>query len=65
MVPGSPGEAGRVEEETMEDVRGKTALVVDDEPNVRMYLQAVLEDAGLEVQTAANGNQALERPPLS
>jgi CheY-like chemotaxis protein len=54
-------ETGRVEEETMEDVRGKIALVVDDEPNVRMYLQAVLEDAGLEVQTAANGNQALER----
>jgi CheY-like chemotaxis protein len=45
----------------MEDVRGKTVLVVDDEPNVRMYLQAVLEDAGLNVQTAANGNQALDR----
>jgi CheY-like chemotaxis protein len=45
----------------MEDVRGKTVLVVDDEPNVRQYLQAALEDAGFEVQTAANGNQALER----
>ncbi len=45
----------------MEDVRGKTVLVVDDEPNVRMYLQAVLEDAGFGVQTAANGNQALDR----
>jgi CheY-like chemotaxis protein len=45
----------------MEDVRGKTVLVVDDEPNVRMFLQAALEDAGLEVQTAANGKQALER----
>jgi CheY-like chemotaxis protein len=45
----------------MEDVRGKTVLVVDDEPNVRMYLQTVLEDAGLDVQTAANGNQALDR----
>jgi CheY-like chemotaxis protein len=45
----------------MEDVRGKTVLVVDDEPNVRMYLQAVLEDAGFGVQTAANGNQALTR----
>jgi CheY-like chemotaxis protein len=45
----------------MEDVRDKTVLVVDDEPNLRMYLQAVLEDAGLNVQTAANGNQALDR----
>jgi CheY-like chemotaxis protein len=45
----------------MEDVRDKTVLVVDDEPNVRMYLQTVLEDAGLKVQTAANGNQALDR----
>jgi CheY-like chemotaxis protein len=45
----------------MEDVKGKTVLVVDDEPNVRMYLQTVLEDAGLDVQTAANGHQALDR----
>ena len=45
----------------MDDVSGKTVLVVDDEPNVRMYLQAVLEDAGFGVQTAANGNQALDR----
>jgi CheY-like chemotaxis protein len=45
----------------MEDVRGKTVLVVDDEPNVRLYLQTVLEDSGFEVQTAANGHQALDR----
>ena len=45
----------------MEDVRGKTVLVVDDEPHVRMYLQAVLEDADFDVQTAANGNQALDK----
>lgn len=45
----------------MEDARGKTVLVIDDEPNLRLYLQTVLEDADFEVQTAANGNQALER----
>ncbi len=45
----------------MEDVRGKRVLVVDDEPNVRLYLQTVLEDSGFEVQTAANGHQALDR----
>ena len=55
-----PGQHG-VEEEAMEDVRGKTVLVVDDEPNVRLYLQTVLEDSGFEVQTAANGHQALDR----
>jgi len=45
----------------MGDVEGKTVLVIDDEPNVRMYLQTVLEDAGMNVQTAANGNEALDR----
>jgi CheY-like chemotaxis protein len=56
-----PGSIGREEERIMEDVRGKTVLVVDDEPNVRLYLQTVLEDSGFEVQTAANGHQALDR----
>jgi len=39
----------------------KTILVVDDEPNVRFYLQTVLEDAGFRVETAANGEEALEK----
>jgi CheY-like chemotaxis protein len=37
----------------------KTVLVVDDEPNVRQYLRAVLEDAGFTVVTAADGEEAL------
>jgi CheY-like chemotaxis protein len=37
----------------------KTILVVDDEPNVRQYLRAILEDAGFSVVTAANGEEAL------
>jgi CheY-like chemotaxis protein len=56
-----PVARGRAEEESMEDVRGKTVLVVDDEPSVRLYLQTVLEDSGFQVQTAANGHQALDR----
>ena len=36
-------------------------LVVDDEPLIAMALEAVLEDAGHRVATAANGRQALER----
>jgi len=38
-----------------------TILVVDDEPLIAMALEAVLEDAGHRVATAANGRQALER----
>jgi two-component system alkaline phosphatase synthesis response regulator PhoP len=34
-------------------------LVVDDEEDVRDFLQAVLEDAGFEVETAADGEDAL------
>jgi CheY-like chemotaxis protein len=39
----------------------KRILVVDDEPDVLRYQAAVLEDAGFEVITAADGNEALER----
>ncbi|MCP4675094.1 MAG: response regulator [Deltaproteobacteria bacterium] len=39
----------------------KTVLVVDDEEDVREYLTMALEDAGFNVQKAADGNEALER----
>lgn len=35
-------------------------LVVDDEPDVREFVAAVLELAGHEVRTAANGREALD-----
>jgi CheY-like chemotaxis protein len=38
----------------------KTILVVDDEPNVRMYLRAILEDAGFNVVTAGDGEEAIK-----
>ena len=38
-----------------------TVLVVDDEPLIAMALEAMLEDAGHAVSTAANGRQGLER----
>jgi len=44
----------------MERAEDKTILVVDDEPNVRQYLTTVLEDAGFNVVTAGDGEEALE-----
>lgn len=43
----------------MTNVRGKTVLVVDDEPNVRDYLGSVLVDAGFGVLKAEDGEIAL------
>lgn len=45
----------------MSEKLGKTVLVVDDEPDVRIFLKTVLEDAGFDVMLAANGKEALER----
>ncbi len=38
----------------------KTVLVVEDEPDVRYFLQTVLEDAGFKVITAEDGEKAWE-----
>ena len=39
----------------------KKVLVVDDEPDVRNFLAACIEDAGFEVDTAEDGVEALEK----
>jgi CheY-like chemotaxis protein len=39
----------------------KRILVVDDEPDVRNFLAACIEDAGFQVDTAADGTEALEK----
>ncbi len=39
----------------------KKILVVDDEPDVRNFLAACLEDAGFDVETASDGIDALEK----
>jgi DNA-binding response OmpR family regulator len=44
----------------MADNVHKTVLVVDDEADVRNFLTAALEEAGFNVITAEDGNQALE-----
>ena len=45
----------------MGEEKKKTILVVDDEPDIRLFLKTVLEDAGFEVMTADNGKHALEK----
>ncbi|MBD3402565.1 response regulator [candidate division GN15 bacterium] len=39
----------------------KTVLVVDDEDDVRVFLTTALIEAGFEVETAADGFEALEK----
>ena len=39
----------------------KKVLVVDDEPDVRNFLAACIEDAGFQVSTAVDGADALEK----
>lgn len=39
----------------------KKILVVEDEPDVRSFLAACIEDAGFIVQTAGDGTEALEK----
>lgn len=39
----------------------RTVLVVDDEDDIREYFATVLEDAGFNVMTAIDGNEAIER----
>ena len=43
----------------MQRAEDKTVLVVDDEPDVRSYLASILKDAGFNVLTAGDGDEAL------
>jgi CheY-like chemotaxis protein len=38
----------------------KNILVVDDEADIRLFLKTALEDAGFEVSTASDGEEALQ-----
>ena len=42
----------------MAQPQDKTILVAEDEPDVRYFLQTVLEDAGFKVITATDGDEA-------
>jgi len=43
----------------------KTVLIIEDEPDVTTYLSTILVDNGYGVQTASNGNEAMEKIRLS
>ncbi len=45
----------------MVDNNNITILVVDDEPDIRLFLKTVLEDEGFNVTTADNGKHALDK----
>lgn len=45
----------------MENYSSKKILIVDDEPDVRLYLKSALEDYGFSVETAVDGFDALEK----
>src|SRR3954468_1947808 len=40
-------------------------LIVDDEPGIRDSLRSVLEDEGFDVETAASGEECLEKATQS
>jgi two-component system response regulator AtoC len=42
-------------------VLGKRVLVIDDEENLRHYLQMVLGEAGYQVETSSDGEEALKK----
>jgi CheY-like chemotaxis protein len=45
----------------MDRAEDKTVLIVEDEPDVQAFLTATLEDAGFNVITASNGQDAYNR----
>jgi Fe-S oxidoreductase/CheY-like chemotaxis protein len=67
----APPAAVVAEEEEMREaaLQGRRILVVDDEEDVRVFLTTLLEDAGAEVLTATDGDEAIamaskEKPDL-
>ncbi len=45
----------------MANASDKKILVVDDEPDVRNFISACIEDAGFNVEKAKNGKEALKK----
>ncbi len=54
-----PGEIAVAKVEVAEPLQGRKILVVDDEEDVRTFLITVFEDAGAEVVSASDGDEAI------
>jgi len=54
-----PGDIAVTEVAAKEPLAGRKILVVDDEEDVRLFLTTVFEDAGAEVITATDGDEAI------
>ncbi len=54
-----PGDIAVTKVEAEEPLAGRKILVVDDEEDVRTFLVTVFEDAGAEVVTASDGDEAV------
>ena len=51
---------GSAEVKPMSDLQGKRILVVDDDPDILTTIEAAFEPTGAVVETANNGNRAVE-----
>ena len=54
-----PKEIRKTEKEIKAAVKGRTVLVIDDEPDFVLFLQTLLEDSGFKVLKASDGSTAL------
>jgi CheY-like chemotaxis protein len=54
-----PKEIRKTEKEIKAALKGRTVLVIDDEPDFVLFLQTLLEDSGFKVLKASDGSTAI------
>lgn len=47
-----------------DELKGKTILLVDDDPDIVMSLQAALAETGATIDTAGDGNTAVDKAKI-
>jgi CheY-like chemotaxis protein len=61
MMDGAPADGGHSLVSSQIGTSSQRVLVVDDDPSIQLALTIFLESEGYLVQTAANGEEALEK----